>query len=84
VAHGGNVTSEPLPVTILLSETEQGLEVVLECEVERLGGEVSDDVGGVTTPESGHTLLTVGSAEAVADTLVRGSETTLLDPGRQL
>lgn len=49
--YGSDVSGEPLPVTLVLLETEQGLEVVLEGEVQGLGGEVSDDVGGVTSPQ---------------------------------
>ena len=50
-----------------------------EGEVQGLGGEVPDDVGGVTTPEGEETLVTVGAAEAVGDALVGGSQTALLD-----
>jgi hypothetical protein len=50
-----------------------------EGEVEGLGREVSDDVGGVTTPQRDDTLFRVGAGEAVNDTLVGGGETTLLD-----
>lgn len=80
--YGSDVTGEPLPVTLRLLEAEHGLEVVLEGEVKSLSREVSDDVGGVTSPERGKTLVLVGPGEAVADTLVRGSKTALLDPGR--
>lgn len=80
---GSNVSGEPLPVALRLLEAEQGLEVVLEGKVKSLGGEVSDDVGGVSSPEGGKTLLGVDSREAVTNTLVRGSKTTLLDPSRQ-
>jgi hypothetical protein len=48
--YGGDVTSEPLPVTVVLLETEERLEVILEGKVQGLGREVSDDVGGVTSP----------------------------------
>ena len=50
-----------------------------EGEVQSLGREVTDDVGGVTTPEREKALVPVGAAEAVADALVGGSQTTLLD-----
>ena len=76
----GNVTGKPLPVSLRLLEAEQGLEVVLEGKVQGLGGEVSDDVGSVTSPQGYKAFLLVGSGEAVHDTLVRGSETSLLDP----
>ena len=91
-----DVTGEPLPVPILLLETEQGLEIILcEChvstkslvligkrtegEVQCLRREVPDDVGSVSSPERNETLIAVGAGEAVDDTLVGGSETTLLD-----
>jgi len=76
---GSNVTSEPLGVTLGLLETEQGLEVVLEGKVQSLGGEVTEHVGGVTTPQGSETLVPVGPGEAVTDTLVRVGKTTLLD-----
>jgi len=79
-AYGGDVTRKPLPVTLGLLETEQGLEVVLEGEVESLGGEVSDDVGGVSSPQRSDTLLLVDTGETVTNTLVWGRKTTLLDP----
>ena len=44
-----------------------------------MGREVPDDVGGVSSPEGNETLIPVGTGEAVGDTLVRGSQTTLLD-----
>jgi hypothetical protein len=43
---------------------------VLEGEVEGLSWEVSDDVGQVSSPERGSSLLSLHSSEAVADTLV--------------
>jgi hypothetical protein len=58
---------------------EQALEKVLEGQVEGLGGEVTDDVGGVTSPEGDHALLGVSAAGAVGDAAVRGGQTTALD-----
>jgi hypothetical protein len=43
---------------------------ILECEVESLSGEVSDDVGQVSSPEGKETLLSVNSLDAINDTLV--------------
>lgn len=43
---------------------EEGLDLVLEGEVERLGGEVPDDVGGVPSPEGCEALLLVNAGEA--------------------
>jgi hypothetical protein len=73
-------STDPLPVSLVLLETEERLEVVLEGKVQRLGREVSDDVGGVSSPESSHTLVGVGSLEAVANAGVGSSKSTLLDP----
>jgi hypothetical protein len=50
----GKVAGHPPGVAVpLLLPAEQGLEVVLEGEVEGLGREVTDDVGSVTTPDCG-------------------------------
>ena len=57
-------------------EEESGL---TEGKVERLGGEVPDDVGGVATPERQKTLVAVRAGKAVADAFVRRGETALLD-----
>ena len=50
-----------------------------EGKVQGLGGEVTDDVGGVSSPEGEETLIFVGTSETVNNTLVRVAETTLLD-----
>ena len=50
-----------------------------EGKVQRLGREVPDDVGGVTSPQREDTLVTGGAREAVTDALVGLSKTTLLD-----
>jgi hypothetical protein len=52
---------------------EHVLESVLEGEVERLGGEVTDHVGEVTSPEGAQTLLGVHTGEAVANASVAGN-----------
>jgi hypothetical protein len=83
MTHRHDVTGEPLPVTLRLLEAKERLEVVLEGEVERLGREVSDDVGGVTTPERGETLLVVRPGETIPDPLVRRRQAPLLDPTHQ-
>ena len=77
---GGKVTGHPLGVTVtLLLVGEHGLVGVAESEVERLGGEVMDDVGSVTTPEGEDTLVLCGTAEALDDTVVLPVETTGLE-----
>lgn len=53
-----------------------------EGEVQGLGREVSDDVGGVSSPEGDHTLLLVGTAEGITDAFVGGGKTALLDLGK--
>ena len=50
-----------------------------EGKVQGLGGEVTDDVGRVTTPEGDKTLVTVGASEAVTNALIGMRETALLD-----
>lgn len=50
-----------------------------EGKVKSLGGEVTDDVGGVSSPEGDETLLLVGTGESITDALVGGGKTTLLD-----
>ena len=50
-----------------------------EGKVQGLGREVTNDVGGVSTPEGDKTLITVGADKAVGNALVGRSETTLLD-----
>lgn len=76
---GGKVTSHPLGVSItLLLEGEHGLVGITESEVQGLGREVTDDVGSVTTPQRGDTLLGGGSAEALDDTIVFPVKTTRL------
>ena len=47
---------------------EHSLDCVLEGKVECLGGEITDDVGEVSSPESTHALLGIYAGEAVADT----------------
>jgi len=73
----GQVTGHPPPVSItILLESEHGLVGVTEREVERLGGEVTDDVGSVTTPQGHNTLSSGSTTEAVHDTGVLAVETT--------
>lgn len=53
---GGKITSHPLGVAVtLLLVAEHQLELVTEGKVEGLGREVTDDVGGVTTPQGNGT-----------------------------
>jgi hypothetical protein len=76
----GKVTGHPLPVAItLLLEGEHGLVGVTESEVQSLGWEVTDDVGGVTSPQRDDALLLCRSLEALYDTVVLAVETASLD-----
>ena len=50
-----------------------------EGKVQGLRREVTDDVGGVATPERQKTLVAVRAGKAVGDALVRLRETALLD-----
>src|SRR5437868_1849182 len=77
---GREVARHPLPVAIaILVELEHGLEVVTEGEVEGLGGEVADDVGGVATPQGEDTLGARGAGEALDDAIVFPVQTASLD-----
>jgi hypothetical protein len=77
---GGQVTGHPLGVTVtLLLVGEHGLVGVAESEVQRLGGEVTDDVGSVTTPQGENTLSLRCALEAVGNTVVLAVETTGLE-----
>ena len=77
---GGQVTHHPLGVAVtVLLIGEHGLVGVTEGKVKSLGGEVTNDVGSVTTPEGDDTLLGGGALEAVNDTVVLAVETTLLE-----
>jgi hypothetical protein len=77
---GSQVTSHPLRVSItLLLESEHCLVGVTESEVEGLGGEVSDNVGGVSSPQGQGTLVLHRTAEAIDDTIVLAVKTAGLD-----
>ena len=76
---GGEVTGHPLGVTLILLEGEHALVGVAESEVKSLGWEVTDDVGSVSSPEGGDTLLVDGALEALGDTVVLAVKTTHLD-----
>lgn len=76
---GGQVTSHPLRVTVLLLlVVEHLLELVAESEVQGLGREVTDDVGSVATPQGHDTLIGSGTTEAVGNAVVLAVQTTLL------
>jgi hypothetical protein len=76
---GSQVTSHPPCVSItLLLESEHGLVGITESEVQRLGWEVPDDVGSVTTPQRCNTFVIDRSSETLDDTVVFSVETTRL------
>ena len=68
---GGAVTNEEHAWLLLwVIRVEDLLVKVLEGEVQSLGGEISDDVGEVTSPERSETLFLDDSLEAVANTVI--------------
>lgn len=71
-ATGSEVTGEVAPELgpLIYSTEEHLLVLVLEGEVERLRGEVPDDVGEVTAPEGEEALLLRNADEGVDDALV--------------
>lgn len=76
----GKVAKHPPPVAVtLLLVTEHGLVGVTEGEVQGLGREVTQDVGGVATPQRDHTLVSDGTLEALANAVVLAVETTGAD-----
>jgi hypothetical protein len=56
-------------LSVLVGLREEGLDSILEGEVEGLGREVPDDVGQVSTPESTNSLLLGDAGEAVGNAL---------------
>lgn len=68
----GQVASEVPPELRALVDAikEDLLVLVLEGKVEGLGGEISDDIGKVTSPEGKESLLLGNTDNAVHDTLV--------------
>jgi hypothetical protein len=67
---GGQVAGKVSPELGVFVNTAQEhlLVLVLEGEVEGLGGEVPDHVGKVTTPEAAESLFLGDTGEAVNDT----------------
>lgn len=75
-----DVTSEGLGISILiLGPAEKALEVILEGEVQGLGGEVTDDVSQVSTPQGSNSLLLRDTDEAINDSSVGLLEATRLE-----
>ena len=73
---GSQVTSHPPCVSItLLLESEHGFVGITESEVQRLGWEVPNDVGSVSSPQRRNTLIGNGTLEALGDTIVLAVET---------
>jgi len=68
-ATGGKVSGKvPPELSLLVHATKENLLVlVLEGEVEGLGGEVPDHIGKVTTPEAGEALFLGDAHKAVND-----------------
>merc|ERR1719278_2399653 len=78
-ATGGNVGGKLGGVGGILGGGEQGLDGVLEGKVESLGGEVTEHVGEVSSPEGNNAFGGQHSLGAVKDSGVRLVQTTLLD-----
>mmetsp|Transcript_53448 Transcript_53448/g.128715 ORF Transcript_53448/g.128715 Transcript_53448/m.128715 type:complete len:345 (+) Transcript_53448:125-1159(+) len=78
-ATGSHVAEEPGGVAVLALAAEHGLELVLEGEVQGLGREVTDHVGGVATPQRADALVRGNAAEAVHHALVGLGQAALLD-----
>lgn len=77
---GSQVPHHPLGVSItFLLVGEHGLVAITEGEVQGLGGEITDDVGGVSTPEGDDTFVGNGALEALADAIVLPVETARLE-----
>lgn len=58
--------------------------ITFECKVQRLGGEITDDVGGVTTPEGKDTFFSGSTAETLNDTVITFGKTSGLNIGQYL
>lgn len=68
---GGHVTHEELEwLSLGVVRIEDLLILILASEVESLSGEITDDVGEVTSPESTETLFLQDTAEAVTEAIV--------------
>ena len=74
---GHDVLEEDGGLGVGLGGLEGLLDLVLEGEVQGLGGEVSDAVGEVTLPEGTYSFALHGSLSTVHDTLVRSVEGSL-------
>jgi len=68
---GQDVGAELLHVGSVLGNVERGLHFILEGEVERLRGEVTQAIGQVTAPQGVDALVFDGSHRAVDDAAVR-------------
>lgn len=76
---GSHVSSEPDSVTVFFLFIEHSLEGILEGEVQGLSGEVSQDIGPVTLPESLSTFFVEDSLGTVGNTGISSVQSTLLD-----
>lgn len=67
---GSQVTQEITPeLRLLIDSTQENLFVdILESKVQGLCGEITDDIGQVTSPESHETLFLGNTDEAIDDT----------------
>jgi len=73
------IAHHPFGIAIsLLLVCKHGLVCVTEREVESLSREVTDDVGGVTSPQRNDTLRCGRTTEAVNDAVISTVQTTRL------
>jgi hypothetical protein len=74
------LTGEPKGISVLLLvEIKESLEEVAEGKVQGLGGEVSEHVGPVSSPQRDGSFLGNNTAEAVKRASVGGSKASRLE-----
>lgn len=77
---GCQITGHPLEISVsLFLESKHVLICVPERKIERLGGEVADDIDAVAPPERQDTFGLDGAIEAVVNAVVFAIETTGFD-----
>ena len=64
----GYVSSQEPSVPVFPLTSKYGLEIILECEIESLGREISNDVGSVSSPKGFQTFLAL--TDSVHDLLL--------------
>lgn len=72
-----DISKQEAGVAITALSAEDGFEVIFEREVEGLGGEVTDDVGPISSPKGGEAFFTLTYVS-------KQSMVSWRDPGRTL